>query len=328
MCNSSGMRKFILQILLFFILLCIIALPVDYMTTKGLRKLSTIEFAVWNDIYNDNHMDNDLVVLGASTAWTGYNTYMMDSILGISTYNLGVDGHPWYMYKVRYEVYREVAKAPKYIVINLDKATFLDALDNPYMREQFLPYPRLMWKVRKDKEFSLIELCVPYYRYIGYKDLQKAGLQSYYDKPISCFDTSCNFYKGYWGQDKKWSVEVFDSTDITSAQEMSCSKLVQNDIADFIQQRQDEGITVILCKYPLYRPYFENCRNIEEYQVICEDICKETGVVMYDFTDMLIVEDTAYFYNPTHLNLKGSTIFTNEFCAKLNENELNKEDNR
>lgn len=313
------MKKFVAQIFILFICLCLIAIPVDIIVTKGLRSVKSIEFAVWNDIYNGNDMSNDLVVLGASTAWTGYNTYMMDSILGLSTYNLGVDGHPWYMYKVRYETYSKKADKPTYIIINLDKATFLDGLENPYMREQFLPYPELMWLLRKDKEFSLLELCLPYYRYIGYHELRDAGINAYmYGKSSGLNGEGC-FHKGYWGQKKKWDVQDFDSTEITSSKQMSHSQLVKEDIVDFIKQRQKEGVHVVLCRYPIYRPYLNQCAYLKEYEMLCNELCDETNVPMFDFSNMELVNDTAYFYNPTHLNKRGADIFTEEFCKQLDK---------
>lgn len=313
------MKKFVLQIILLFVILCIIALPIDYAITKGLRTLHSVEFAVWNDIYSGDNMDNDLVVLGASTAWTGYNTYMMDSLLGLSTYNLGIDGHPWYMYKVRYNTYASVAPKPQYIIINIDKATFLRALENPYMREQFLPYPKLMWQLRADKEFSLLELCLPYYRYLGYHELRDAGINAYLKGKPSCLSGEGCFYKGYWGQDKHWDEYNIDTMEITSRYEMACCVQVKEDIVNFIHERQNEGIDVVLCRYPIYRPYLEKCKNVEKFEALCEEICKETKVSFIDLSVMEISGDTTYYYNPTHLNIEGSAIFTKAFCDSFAE---------
>lgn len=312
------MKKFILQISIFLAILFVIALPIDYMISMGLRRVHNLDFAVWNDIYNNENMQNDLVVLGASSAWTSYNTYMLDSILNLSSYNLGVDGHPWYMYKIRYDAYKKVACKPKFIVINLDKATFLESLEEPYMREQFLPYPGLMWKVCLDKKFSLADLCFPYVRYIGYSELTKMGVEVYWGGKTN---NESNFYKGYFGQKKQWNMHI-DATDITSTPSFACSKKVKEDMVDFIKRCQSENIDVILCRYPIYKPYLEKCSNLDNFEQLCNQISSETGAPMFDFSKIYIVSDTSYFYNPTHLNEDGAIIFTKDFCSRFTYNYI------
>lgn len=310
------MKKFIIQISILLLILYVIALPIDYVITKGLRSVNSMHFAVWNDIYNHQYMDNDMVILGASSAWVSYDTYMMDSLLGISTYNLGVDGHPWYMYKFRYDTYMEVARQPKYIVITLDRSTFQESLDEPYMREQFLPYPKLMWKLRHDKNFSIADFSFPYIRYIGYNDLQKVGIDAYFNGGENVEQGIGPLYKGFCARDIEWSIE--DSTAIfTQQSEFSCTELVKEDIINFIQEQQSKGIKVYLCIYPVYRPYLKQCQEVDRFLLMCGEISITTNSQLMDFSDLWVVDDTSYFYNPTHLNRKGATIFTKEFCERI-----------
>ena len=85
------MKKFLLHTLLFFALLWVLAFTADCIITSKLRKERTSPFAVWNDIY-DHKIESDVLVMGSSRAYVQFNPAVIDTILGVNSYNLGMDG--------------------------------------------------------------------------------------------------------------------------------------------------------------------------------------------------------------------------------------------
>ena len=176
------MKKYLLDILLFFVLVLILFIGADVFVSKGLRKMNNRLFAVWNDIYNGNNLDNDMVLIGSSACLVEFNTDIIDSALGISSYNLAIDCHPWYpCQQLRYDTYTKYAKKPKSVVIVIDNATF-EIDNNPYQREQLFPYfwidDSLVTSAQQCMEYTLMERYFPMWRYIGYHDVIKKGLFS------------------------------------------------------------------------------------------------------------------------------------------------------
>ena len=213
------MKRFLTDIVFFLVLLFGIACLGDFMVSRGIRKTTIRPFAVWNDIHNRNSLDNDLVIIGASSCWAHYNPKILDSLLRISTYNLGIDGHPWYPCQpLRYNTYVRYTHPPKYVVINIDMGT-LGVLDEPYEREQFFPFfwiDRTMIDEVKDcKRFTWMDLHCPMWRYIGYRKWIEVGIASFFGK--ASFEDD-GLYKGHRGNIYPWdraSLNMMDSVTIS-----------------------------------------------------------------------------------------------------------------
>ena len=134
------MKKFLVRFHIWFVILFLASILVDWMISSGLRKTDIRRYAVWNDIYG-GEINADLAVLGNSQAWGGYNTFIMDSMLGLNTYNFGIDGHTLRYQLIRYETYRRFNTQPKVILLNVCSfGTFSIMADKAYDREQFFPY--------------------------------------------------------------------------------------------------------------------------------------------------------------------------------------------
>ena len=111
------MKKFLVRLGVWLLILVVVAVAVDAMVTTGLRKVDTRKYAVWNDIHKGG-IDADLLVVGPSQAWCSYNTYVMDSMLGLNSYNLGIDGHSLHFQLIRYKTYRRFNPKPKEVLLN------------------------------------------------------------------------------------------------------------------------------------------------------------------------------------------------------------------
>ena len=309
------MKRFLIDILIFLIMALGIACAGDYMVSHGLRKTTIRPFAVWNDIYNDNNLDNDLVLIGASSCWAHYNPRILDTILHISTYNLGIDGHTWYPFQpLRYYTYVKYAKAPKYVIINIDMVTF-GLLSVPYEREQFFPYfwidDSLVSQIRECKNITFMDRYCPMWRYVGYRHWIEVGMASCFGK--SHFDDD-GVYKGQRGNIYPWdraSLRTMDSVTIEN------DDIVVDSLLQFIVQRKSKGQHVILVKTPIYYELQQRFTNKESMNLLYDSIANVAGVTLIDYWDHPIVNDSTFFCNSTHLNKRGADSISVQLALDL-----------
>lgn len=309
------MKRFLTDILLFLVMALGIASVGDLIVSRGLRKTTLRKFAVWNDMYNRHNLDNDLVLIGASSCWAHYSPRILDSILHISTYNLGIDGHPWYPCQpLRYNTYVRFTKPPKYVIVNLDMGT-LGMQKQPYEREQFFPYfwldDTLVSEIRECKEISFMDRYCPIWRYIGYRSLIEVGVASSFGK--SSFEDD-GLYKGHRGNITPWdraSLNTMDSVTIGH------ENAVVDSLLHFIAQRKSENQKVVLIKTPIYYELQQRFTNREEMCHLYDSIARVADVGLLDYWDHPVVYDSSYFCNSSHLNKRGAEIISLQLAYDL-----------
>lgn len=309
------MRRFLTDVIIFLGLLLVIACLGDCIVSRGLRKTTIRPFAVWNDIHNRSNLDNDLVLIGASSCWAHYNPRVMDSILNISTYNLGIDGHPWYPCQpLRYDTYSRYTLTPKYVVINIDMGTF-GILDEPYEREQFFPY---LWQdrtlidgVKDEKKMTWMDRYCPMWRYIGYRKWIEAGVASFFGKKRFEDD---GVYKGHRGNNYPWSRA---SLDILDSITLDHHQAVVDSLLSFIGKRKSDNQEVILVKTPVYHELQDRFTNGKEMGQLYDSIARVANVKLLDYWDHPVVYDSSYFCNPSHLNERGADIISAQLAHDL-----------
>lgn len=306
------MKKFIVRFLIWLMILFLASILVDWMVSSGLRKTDIRRYAVWNDIYGSN-IDADLVVLGNSQAWCSYNTFIMDSMLGLNTYNLGMDGHTLHYQLIRYETYRRFNPKPKVILLNVCFfGTFSIMADEAYDREQFFPYINdgaLISQVAKEKRITWLDRHLPLYRYFGYREEVENGISAFFGD--SDFQDG-GMHKGFRGNNYSWSSkgipeEVCDSIDM---------KLVE-ELERFAENCDREKIKLVFVKYPMCYPILEHVGNLRESDSIFETVAVRHNMPILDFYHSDISEDSTNYYNYSHLNSKGAELFTIELCREL-----------
>lgn len=310
------MKRFLIHLGSWLFIAFVCAIVGDYVISTGLRRVDTRKYAVWNDIYNGK-AKADLVVIGSSRAWCGYNTYILDSLLNCNSYNLGLVNHPFDFQLIRYDTYRRYNDAPSIILLNTD---FISTLDNSansqYEREQFFPYINdfvLINAVSKAKHISWFERYLPLVRYFGYRDDINNGVMAFMGKK-DFFDGG--MHKGYRGNDAEWDQA---SLQCDTTFNVEIDRNVVNQIDCFVKRSAEEGIQVVFVKSPVYRPLFDHFIGINQSDSIFSSIALNNNIPILDYYYSPIGLDSTNFYNPSHLNTKGSRIFTSELCMDLKD---------
>lgn len=307
------MKKFLVRLVVWLLILIVVAVAVDAMVTTGLRKVGIRKYAVWNDIHKGS-IDADLLVLGASQAWCSYNTYVMDSMLGLNSYNLGIDGHSLHFQLIRYKTYRRFNPKPKVVLLNACFfGTFYIMSDQQYEREQFFPYitdNELIELVTEAKHLTWMDRHVPLYRYFGYREEIETGLASFLGKTVFPDD---GLYKGFRGNDYSWETTGMLQDSLKSVIDENQVR----ELEDFAEDCRKEGIALVFVKYPVCYPIVERVSNLRVTDSIFETIAKRYQVPVLDYYHADITQATSNYYNYNHLNKRGAELFTTELCHDL-----------
>ena len=289
----------------------VFAFAVDYAITTGLRRTDIRKYAVWNDIYA-SRANADLLVMGSSETWTGYNTYLLDSLLGVNSYNIAIDGHAFRYQKLRYETYCRFNDKPKTIIVNLDPGSLWTDEGYAYEREQFFPFicdQCLIDQIAKDKRITFFDRYLPFYRYYGYREDIENGIASFFGKRTF---VDGNLHKGYRGEGSVWKPANLSLDTVFSA-----STKMADDLNVFVSERKSEGINVILVEFPEYYKLRKKYSNLDEIETIYRTIAQHNEIPLLDYSHASICNDTKYYYNFSHLNKMGSAVFTELLCQDL-----------
>lgn len=304
------MKKFLVKILWFTLILLLAAIVLDCVISFRLLDNKNRMFAGWNAMYNDT-TNYDLIINGSSRAWRQYDPIIIDSILNINSYNLGIDGSAINRQIVRYRKYREYHKPAKYLIQNIDFINMHNTFG--YEREQFFPYflydRNLMRQIDIYENFSFAEKFIPSYRYIGYKDVLTEALFNYSSQNRFEF-----LYKGYFGNNSNWNgVELAQLDSIV----FSCDTMALSSFIEFLEQITYDGTKVIFVYAPLYHEVRTKMTNESQMYEMYDTIATRFNIPILDYNDIPLCYDTAYFYNGTHLNKIGAELFTTKLAHDI-----------
>lgn len=301
------MKRFISNICVLICLLFFGALGIDLGISKVLSDNKARMFVGWNIILKE-HIDADLTILGSSRAWVHYDPYILDSILHINSYNLGIDGAHFLKQRMKYNIYKQYQELPQVVILNIDYLFSLEE-ETDYEREQLFPfflYPswrREIYNIRPSYSFS--ELNIPLFRYIN------SGGVSYF---LHFIGEHNNLYKGYEGQELIW-----DGTNLRkeSLRHVAYDEYVLQSLEQFVKEVKQDHVTLLFCFAPVYVGCTETVDNFKEIMDIYMDLSKKYDVPILDYTFSTLSQDTTYFYNATHMNKQGAELFSIQLAHDL-----------
>lgn len=281
---------------------------VDVIITNNLHNSSAKLFKSWNDIFYGN-MQCEAVIMGSSRGQMQFNPAILDSILGINSYNISVDGRAIDAEVIKYNTYRCYNPKPKLIIQNIDCITL--RYSNGYEREQFLPYfwcDTLFSMVRKSESFTFAERYMPLVRYSGYYQVIMEGLHM----PNKLNKES--LYKGFCGRDNNWDGRLFsEQTNVVFCQDSDAVLILDK----FLRQCRQEGIQVILVFAPIYIGVTEKMENPQYMFDFFQQIADKYDYPILNYTYDSLSYDTTYFYNSTHLNRRGAELFSSKLAHDI-----------
>lgn len=311
------MKKFILKTLCFFLPAIILAYPLDFVMSYYLSQSKSYpgEYEVWNDIYNAN-ANCDIAIYGSSRAWVHIDPEILSDSLGNKAYNFGMDGHNFWMQYLRYLEHVKYNKKPSTIILSVDMFS-LQKRNDLFQLDQFLPY--MLWNSNIQEYtssyigYNKFDYYLPLIRYSGkYKALTLI-------KENIAKDKATNTYRqnGFLGMDREWNA------DLEKAKKERKSHKINTDsnsivlFEKFINECKANNIELILVYTPEYIDGQKFVANRDDIIQIYRNFSIKYSIEFYDYSDDSLCLNKKYFYNASHLNSTGASIFSKKLANDL-----------
>lgn len=310
------MKNFFKKCFIFGFLILSTLILLDIVVSKGLRKSEDMMLTEWNDIVSGN-INSDVIINGSSRAWVDVSPKILENKLDLSVYNIGLDGYPFYMEDMRYDLFLKYNKKPKYLIQTLDIFSLSKRI-GLYEVTQFFPYLNESLVRNKIKEYdgiTLAELYIPFVRYTHYPGITRKGILEYFDKQHFTNDK----YKGFQGQDRKWD-NAFDEFYEMNKQNKIVQNIDENVVQlfdEYLEEITSNDTDVILVYPPEYIKAQELYSNRKEIINIYKSMATKYNLSFLDYSDNDISKEQKFFYNSQHLNLNGANKFSTLLAKDL-----------
>lgn len=305
------MKKFSIKLTAFSIILVCSAYLLDYFISTGLKQTKDYRFQTWNDII-ESKINADVLIMGNSRAFSHYSPQVLDSILNINSYNIGIGGHPFNVQYLRYQLYEKHNKKPQLIIQNIDFVTFFHA-NIGHEREQVFPFVNdpFLRNELTNYGFTKFELYLPLYRYFGYQMVIKNGLFEFFR--IKHYNAQPSD-KGYRPEQGNWDgTELNKITKIEPAMDSSTIQLFD----EYLAHCKKNDIKIVMVNTPVYYIATQKLVNATRFNDLIRGFSKKYDIPYLDYTNDPICYDTTYFHIAEHLNKKGAELFTTKLANDL-----------
>lgn len=310
------MKTLIRKILLFSLPLLLLAYPLDVFISQNLKKTNSFlgEFEVWNDIYNGS-LNADILIYGSSRAWVDVNPEIIKDSFNLNTYNLGLDGHNFWLQYLRHLECIKYNSPPKHIILCVDFNS-LQKRDELYLYEQFLPY--MLWNnniktyTSSYKGFKYFDYELPLLRYVGEPSILEKAFNSVWGHKNSSYR-----YKGYKGIKKTWTDDFELAKTKMGNYQVALDSASIKLFDKFLMECKNSQIEVSLVYTPEHIVGQRFVTNRDQVITIYKNFAKKYNLQFLDYSKNPICLDTSFFYNATHLNKTGSELFTKKLVQDL-----------
>ena len=310
------MKKFIIRLLLF----CLAPLPLLFLFGKvvdnGLKKSRHLFYSEWNDIFSGT-INADMLVMGSSRAWVQISPRILDSVLLLNSYNIGMDGSQFNMQYQRFKIYLQHNRKPKYIIQEVGYTSTLVWFNELPTPQQFLPYldDSSIWNItsRSASPFSKLERYFPLYKYNNEFPLMKEGVLSYFGKGVKSAK-----YKGYEGKTLQWDSSFYNFKQANPEGKVwpidaEALKLFR----EYLDFCKANDIKVIMVYPPAFIESLNYIKNQKEILDVYNKLSAEYNIPFYNYMYDPLNYSRSNFYNSLHLNKNGSEIFTHKLAEQL-----------
>jgi hypothetical protein len=313
------MRKFVKKILLFLSPLILGAYFLDVFISKTLKKSVSYgrkEFPTWNLLLK-GQLNSEIVIYGSSRACLQIDPVMITDSLHVTAYNLGINGHNFWLQYLRHQLLLKNGSQPKLIIHAVDVAT-LEKRKDLYNAEQFLPY-MLNNDVIQNATinylgYSFIDYKIPLVRYLGKPDAFAAVIRTLANPQGSSVTGKI---KGYEPQDISWNEDFDKAIRKMKFYEAILDTPTINLFELYLKECNTKKIKLIFVYTPEYIDGQNFIKNRDKIIAIYKILGKKYNIPFYDYSDDSISVIKKYYYNSMHLNKTGAEIFTNEIIEKL-----------
>ena len=303
------MKKFCYKCFLFFAAVLLAAVGLQQIVDFGLKRMNSHSATQTSvaELLSDS-LNADIVIMGNSRAWCSYNPEVIERAVGKRVWNIGVNGQPFGISYMRYQLYAMHNRKPRLIIVNIDNGE-LDMISNGFGREEFYPYfsDSIVQSYFDLYGFTWRHRYIPMYKYfgdyklIGYGVMSSVGLFPFPGQ--THYHGFFNLNHEFEGENLRYILSHGEAVSVNHSED--AIRLLKR----FIEETQRQDIRLIFCYAPQYQELYrhlklDSCMN--EYRRMSE----EYGIPLLDYSSVSWAADSTFFYNASHINLRGSELFS------------------
>lgn len=312
------MKRFITKIAFFAVAAYLIALGLDAMISHGMANSSGHPHQAWRELRSGDYA-SDIVIMGTSRALEHYDPKVIDSITGLSSYNLGMGGYSINVELMKYRYYCHYNSKPKYLIYDVDQLPLvIDHAPHQHQSEQFLPlfYDGAIRNDLINVGYSLIDAFVPMARYWGYQTQGKRGIFECLNLKHYCDYTS---YKGHMPDPDPWDASRLVFKDSLPSHVDDEAKTM---FVNFVQECKESGVQMIFVTSPVYYRYVEMSPDWNRYIAWYDSIAEANNIPYLNYMDLPICRDSTMFNAGVHLTPDGTKIWSEILSNDLKEKKI------
>ncbi|MBO6248965.1 MAG: hypothetical protein J6N54_09160 [Bacteroidales bacterium] len=295
------MRHFLHRVSVFFLVGWLIFSGMDVVVSREFQKDCYKPVRSFTGLMKGG-LDADVIFLGSSRVLNHFAPYVLDSVLAVNSYNLGMAGAHFDDMLARYRIYREKNAPPKVVLIGVDY--FSLSRNSGTNMDQFYPwfhnrsFRNAFFQAR---HFSFSERFLPMYRYSSvWQDF--------------IFDRGdWSLEKGFLGFDKNYMGDMLEGSSLG----FSVNPEVEKNFHVLLDLIASDGAKVAIVQTPMYVNALRKRKNPVEMDEYYENVSRQRNIPYIDYGRLSICRDTSYFVNAQHLNRRGAVAFTDSLAKDL-----------
>ncbi|PZX49792.1 hypothetical protein LV84_04184 [Algoriphagus ratkowskyi] len=300
------MNRFLFKLFVLSSLFACICFGIDQLIENGIKTSSYREISKWNEVI-EGGINADRLIVGSSRALVQFDPKIIEEKTGQSCYNLGIDGSTYPAQRKIVELYLEKNKKPKIIEWSIDFTTF-ENVEGIYRFEQFIPFlhePKIKEILAMNQNMDLSYLNIPIARFDNNRTIKYKGLLS----KTRFKHTYPLLYKGYRESEKSWNVPENQIEKLIGETSFEIDMKMFDDFIDFVTSLQTQGIEIRW----VISPYFSSTEllftNKKSIRNMLNKHADQLNIEFLDYSFDKISDQQNLFYNGTHMNKKGVSVF-------------------
>ena len=320
------MKQFLVKISTFAIPLILLSYPLDKFISKSIVKSHKYpdNYNTWNDIY-EGKAYSDILIFGSSRATHHYDPMLMEDNLNQTVYNLGINGHGFWLQHLKYLEYLKHNKKPKTIIINVGWFS-LEKRSDLYQYNQFLPYMlfnKNIWKYTHTYEgFTNLDYIIPCLRYFG----NRTAMEQTWDVFFKKNNRPPYKIKGFVAvSDENGKSVLTENLQIKNKTYQAQIDLQTLELLNsFLAECKKQNINTILVYSPEYINEQKRVINRNEALALLANLANKYNVLFWDYSKHSLSLSRKYFNSTMHLNHLGSHKFTENLIKRIKSQENDK----
>jgi len=308
------LKQIIIKLTIFSFLLIAFLFLIEFLSEKRIRTIVKDDEAVINNVYNLKER-TDFLIMGSSRAVFHLSPSIIDSVLGVNSYNIGMLGANFELQYDILKVYLQHHENPKTILLSLDLNSFCKR-DSLYKNFIYLPYlddSSLFNVCKKYKNgFDYLDLYLPLYKYRDNFSLIQKSLLSFVDNSYFSDKQTTSWVKGYWGNPSNWNPDFLNLIykEFKKGIHFKIDSNIVHSYVSFLNFCKTRKIEVVTVYTPDYFAYQNHVQNRAYILNLYQELSTNNGTKFINLSNDSISHNTKYYYDAKHLNKVGSEATT------------------